>query len=236
MRGILDLILSSQMRLLTSILVLAATILFGSVLCGQSQQALKGVVLDISGAVIPDARVGILSMDQAEETTSDRYGKFIFTNLAPGTYELEASYPGFIPTIVENVQIPTTETEPLKISLQPFGTPPFECGKQPPASYEISRRKKKVGLSGLAEDIHGVPVPQAQLSLSRLGDVQVATTQRTNAKGEFEFPNLGPGKYTLSGKLAGYSALPPTNFWVTRSGLTKVTFMLLKTGQGIICQ
>jgi Carboxypeptidase regulatory-like domain len=236
MRGILDLILSSHMRLLTSILVLAATILFGSVLCGQSQQALKGVVHDISGAVIPDARVGIFSMDQAEETISDRYGKFIFTNLAPGTYELEASYPGFIPTIVENVQIPTTETEPLKISLPPFGTPPFECGKQPPASYEISRRKKKVGLSGLAEDIHGVPVPQAQLSLSRLGDVQVATTQRTNAKGEFEFPNLGPGKYTLSGKLAGYSALPPTNFWVTRSGLTKVTFMLLKTGQGIICQ
>ena len=236
MRGILDLILSSHMRLLTSILVLAATILFGSVLCGQSQQALKGVVHDISGAVIPDARVGIFSMDQAEETISDRYGKFIFTNLAPGTYELEASYPGFIPTIVENVQIPTTETEPLKISLPPFGTPPFECGKQPPASYEISRRKKKVGLSGLAEDIHGVPVPQAQLSLSRLGDVQVATTQRTNAKGEFEFPNLGPGKYTLSGKLAGYSALPPTNFWGTRSGLTKVTFMLLKTGQGIICQ
>jgi hypothetical protein len=236
MRGILDLILSSHMRLLTSILVLAAAILFGSVLCGQSQQALKGVVLDISGAIIPDARVGIFSMDQAEETTSDRYGKFIFTNLAPGTYELEASYPGFIPTIVENVQIPTTETEPLKISLPPFGTPPFECGKQPPASYEISRRKKKVGLSGLAEDIHGVPVPQAQLSLSRLGDVRVATTQRTNAKGEFEFPNVGPGKYTLSGKLAGYSALPPTNFWVTRGGLTKVTFMLLKTGQGIICQ
>jgi hypothetical protein len=236
MSGILKLILSSQCERSERILVFSATTLMALALYGQSHSALKGFVLDISGAVIPDARVGIFSMDQAEETTSDRYGKFIFTNLAPGTYELEASYPGFIPTIVENVQIPTTETEPLKISLPPFGSPPFECGKQPPASYEISRRKKKVGLSGLAEDIHGAPVPQAQLSLSRLGDVQVATTQRTNAKGEFEFPNLGPGKYTLSGKLAGYSALPPTNFWVTRSGLTKVTFMLLKTGQGIICQ
>jgi hypothetical protein len=70
------------MRKIRTILVFSATTLMALALYGQSHSALKGLVLDISGAVIPDARVGIFSMDQAEETTSDRYGKFIFTNLA----------------------------------------------------------------------------------------------------------------------------------------------------------
>ena len=81
------------MRVIRSVLILAATTLMCSAY-GQSQPSLKGVILDISGAVLPSATVRLFSIDQLQETKSDENGEFRFTSLAPGTYTLEATGTG----------------------------------------------------------------------------------------------------------------------------------------------
>jgi hypothetical protein len=230
------------MRTIVSAFVLAAAICMGSVLCGQSQRTLSGVILDMSGAIIPGATIRLFSPSQLYEMKSDSNGQFRFAGLDSGTYELEASSLGFITATIDNVHIPATKTEPLRLILQVwFSSPPADCGKEPPASYEVPRRKKEVGLSGVVRDANWLPIPQAQLNVSRFAKTQVVATQRANDKGEFEFPNLEPGKYTLSGELTSYSmlppsTLPPSGFWITRVSLTTVTLVMLKPGQVIICE
>lgn len=62
----------------------------------------SGTVFDQSGAVVQRASVRLFSLDQALQTKSDDRGRFVFTELLAGVYELQADYPGS-DTTIENV-------------------------------------------------------------------------------------------------------------------------------------
>jgi len=65
-----------------------------------------GTVADPTGAVIPNAIVTATRTGHTPlRTTSDAAGRYSFSNLAPGTYILEASEAGFQTAHVENVRI-----------------------------------------------------------------------------------------------------------------------------------
>jgi hypothetical protein len=74
--------------------------------------ALTGEVLDLSGAVIPEAALGLTN----EETntvlsaTSDDLGRFSSLLLAPGNYQLVVSKPGFRLLTLSGLVISVTET------------------------------------------------------------------------------------------------------------------------------
>jgi len=53
---------------------------------------IAGTVKDVSGAVLPGARVQI---ENGPSAVSDAQGQFLVPNLAPGTYQLTVSYVGF---------------------------------------------------------------------------------------------------------------------------------------------
>src|SRR5579859_2973667 len=74
------------------------------VLCGltsvQAQElagSLSGTVTDSTGAVVPGAKVGVDSGVKGATRTiqTDRAGNFTVTNLAPATYTVTVTAPGF---------------------------------------------------------------------------------------------------------------------------------------------
>src|ERR1700730_11893779 len=62
-----------------------------------STSALNGTVRDASGSVVPDANIVLRNFDTGVErqTVSNESGNYVFLNIQPGKYTLDASRPGF---------------------------------------------------------------------------------------------------------------------------------------------
>ena len=61
----------------------------------QSIVTLEGAITDQSGAPIPGVSVRLYSTKRLSEIKASSDAKFEFTNVDPGKYELEVTYPGF---------------------------------------------------------------------------------------------------------------------------------------------
>jgi Carboxypeptidase regulatory-like domain len=220
------------------------TLVFGilfatSIVCGAGASRdpgfdVSGTILDQSGGVIPRASVRLFSLDELRQTKSDEQGKFAFTELPAGVYELQADYRGFQPTI-ETFKIVSQNIGPLSVTLAIAGTPPFDCGMRSPASYEI-RGAKRIALAGAVIDSKDGPLAGAEVVLSGLDGKKVMATQRTDNKGRFKFYDLAPGKYTIDASVKDHYALPGEPFWITRGTLTKITLDTVPNGAGIVCE
>jgi outer membrane receptor protein involved in Fe transport len=81
--------------------LLSAALIFASATAALSQgtatlSQVSGVVLDPSGAVLVDARVSLHRSGRLQQTTiTDQEGRFRFTQLASGDYEIEVQREGF---------------------------------------------------------------------------------------------------------------------------------------------
>jgi hypothetical protein len=84
-----------------------------------STGAIKGTVLDPSGAVIPGAQVTAKRQyeDNAFESTTDDNGRFLIRNLPVGLYEVRATMNGFKPTVISQVVIRSSELVELNLTL-----------------------------------------------------------------------------------------------------------------------
>lgn len=179
----------------------------------------SGTVFDQSGAVVQRASVRLFSLDQLLQAKSDDQGRFAFTELLAGVYELQADYPGS-DTTIENIVV-SQDIGPLSVILVAPGAP-FHCGMRPPASYEI-RGAERIGLAGFVIDSKDGPLAGAKVTVSGLDKKKALTTQRTDNRGRFEFNDLPPGKYIIAASIKGHRALPGEPFWITRGTLTKIT-------------
>jgi hypothetical protein len=79
--------------------------------------ALRGEVIDPSGAVVPGAQVVVRIADQSFSTKSGRDGAYVFHSLAPGTYTVTVTAKGFAPLTVDEVVIASGQTRELKLPL-----------------------------------------------------------------------------------------------------------------------
>lgn len=82
---------------------------------------ISGLVSDQTGAGIAGALVKLTNIGTSEErqTTTNNFGDYVFSLLAPGRYKLEASAPGFKTIVVENVEVRITQTTSVNITLPP---------------------------------------------------------------------------------------------------------------------
>lgn len=82
--------------------------------------AISGIVLDPSGAVVPDVSVEISNEAEGvtQSTSSNGYGWFVIPLLPPGTYQLQASRTDFKTLGVSDLHIHVTETLRLELHLQ----------------------------------------------------------------------------------------------------------------------
>jgi Ca-activated chloride channel homolog len=80
-------------RLGTSVLVVWCCII-ALTASGQPRGRLAGTVVDAGGLPLPGATVTVTGVETRSATTNER-GEFVFTDLPPGSYHLEASLAGF---------------------------------------------------------------------------------------------------------------------------------------------
>ena len=83
--------------------------------------AITGIVLDPSGAVVPNVSVEISNESEGitQSTSSNEYGWFVIQLLPPGTYQLQAGRTDFKTLVVSALYIHVTETLRLELHLQP---------------------------------------------------------------------------------------------------------------------
>src|SRR5688572_16355418 len=72
-----------------------------------SDARLEGTIADESGSVIPGAAVTVSNVETGfhRSATTDGRGRFVFSNLPPAPYDLEASMTGFKTTIRQGITL-----------------------------------------------------------------------------------------------------------------------------------
>lgn len=109
-------------RLVRSLILLGifVPLLFaGRLLAQSSSGALRGQVVDPSGAAVPEATVTVLSTSGHKATAkANQNGKYEIKGLAPGTYTVQVAAPNFSPFQQGNIVIAAGRIRQLKISLK----------------------------------------------------------------------------------------------------------------------
>ncbi len=92
----------------------------GSTNAQLSAGSVTGIVRDASGSVVADASVMLRNLDTTIEhkTVSNDAGNYVFLNLGPGRYALEASAPGFATKRVAEFVLAVNQTASIDVSLQ----------------------------------------------------------------------------------------------------------------------
>jgi hypothetical protein len=85
----------------------------------QTTGSIAGAIVDPSGAVIPGATITLTRIGSATPVTatSDSQGNYAIPGLAPGSYIIEASYPGFRAARKQNVVIRAGQMQHLTLTL-----------------------------------------------------------------------------------------------------------------------
>jgi len=79
--------------------------------------ALRGAVLDPSNAAVPGASITLTRARQSLHSQSGPDGRYLFTDLAPASYSLSVTAPGFAPLTVPAVLISAAHTRDLDLHL-----------------------------------------------------------------------------------------------------------------------
>jgi hypothetical protein len=94
--------------------------------CASAQtSSIAGTVTDISGAVIPHARVSALNKasNAPRSVETDDSGTYRITNLSPGIYDVLIEKPGFKVAEYSRVELTVDQVQNLNASLAPSATP-----------------------------------------------------------------------------------------------------------------
>jgi hypothetical protein len=157
-----------------------------------STGALKGVTLDPSGAVLPDARLLLINKKTGDtrDIASDSDGRFTFALLPPGNYDIQASKTNFELAALRNLTIHVTETLEVKLQLP------------------------LAGRVDLAEVLSSVPLAQTEASaLGRVVDNNTIINLPLVSRNFTQIAGLSPGVLvgiSNAGELGlGGSALSP---------------------------
>lgn len=101
--------------------------------------AIKGVVVDSSITPVPGAKVSLAVGATNKTVTADKEGRFVFSDLAPGTYFLTASAPLYHSTQT-SIEVKAGEPSITKIQIQPlFSQKPYSTAIKHKGFFECSQ-------------------------------------------------------------------------------------------------
>src|SRR6516164_3088350 len=85
-----------------------------------SSASVTGIVRDASGSLIPNVRIVLKNAGTSVErvATSNSAGNYVFLNIAPGVYSLDATSPGLQVTQIPNFTLDVNQTATLDITMQ----------------------------------------------------------------------------------------------------------------------
>jgi len=154
-------------------------------------------------------------------------GNFLFEQVDPGTYLIEARGPGFAATRSEPFEVQAEkETKGVEITMNTGGR-----------------------IKGVVVTSSGAPVAGAQVRLNENGFVSNKLTSafaalssdaepavpstRTNGKGEFDFDRIAPGAYQIAVEKRGFASRAVNDVNVTREQTTELEPIVLPAGGSI---
>src|SRR5215471_17194845 len=108
-------------KLLGKFAILFVLALLASLCFGQTQTArLQGVVRDVSGAMIPNAKVVAINNQtkDATDATTNASGVYVLPALRPGTYTLTVEAGGFSKTTVSDIELAVSATVAQDVKLE----------------------------------------------------------------------------------------------------------------------
>lgn len=108
---------------LAALFLSSAAVCFPGHLFAQELSAVKGglggVVTDLSGAVVPDAKVTVTGAADQRVVTTDGAGRFTATNLTPGHYTVTVEKAGFKTASAKNLEVVINHVSGVNLALQP---------------------------------------------------------------------------------------------------------------------
>jgi len=98
-------------------------LLFSAAGFAQVRAGLRGRILDASGAVVANAKLQLIetAKDIHRSTTSSSAGDYVFEDLNPGDYQLEAIATGFQRVTVKNVTLAVGQTASIDLVMKVGG-------------------------------------------------------------------------------------------------------------------
>ncbi len=95
-------------------------VILGASLFAQSRGTISGEIVDQSGAVVPGAKVAVVSpaIGLTRETTGNESGYFTVPSLPPGDYEVRVEAPGFKSLMRSNLRLDTDAALSLRLQLE----------------------------------------------------------------------------------------------------------------------
>jgi len=105
-----------------------------------AQSVVSGTVTDPQSAVVPDARVAIMSgQNEVRTTRTDAQGRYRFEAVPPGTYAIAVSAPGFQPATSPAVAITAAQGATRDVSLALAGATDFVSVEGRAPGYQVER-------------------------------------------------------------------------------------------------
>jgi len=196
----------------------------------QSGFTISGTVTYVTGGFVR-ATVRLFSADRVREITTDDHGNFVFTDVSPDTYDLEAGGDSWTWATTEGIRVTDKNLTQLSLIVRP-GTTSGRCviaisGSAARASgLFYGRRVDETNLIGMALDPSGAALADATLVISSANQTWTVTS---NDEGVARFVGLEPGKYMLRLSHIGYWG-ESRPLRVTRENLTRITTVLEPTG------
>ena len=109
-------------RKLFRVAILLAVMFIGAtgVVQAQGLTAVTGTVKDQTGAVIPGVEITVTNAatGTARVVISNEAGVYLANQLAPGTYNIKASLPGFRPKDINNLVLPVNQIVKQDLALE----------------------------------------------------------------------------------------------------------------------
>ncbi len=130
----------------------------------QVSGVISGTILDQSGAVVSGATVSLTRESQSapQETTSDQNGRFFFSNVAAGPFQVTVTLPGFATQTASGV-LASNDTyfvPPISLSLATFVTQVQVMPQEQVAEGQIKEQEKQ-RLIGVVPNFYVSYIPDA---------------------------------------------------------------------------
>ena len=183
------------------LLSLPGRMVFGQV----DEGAIRGVVQDSSGAVVPNATVTLTNTDQGItlEAKSSSSGNYVFSPVRIGNYSITVVAPGFGTTTQQNITVSVGSQVEVNISLKTGGS--SETVTVTTAPPQLQTEEASVGQVMTQKTINDLPLNGRNFTfLAQLGagvNVAQADTRGNAASGAFTANGLRPAQnnYLLDG-------------------------------------
>ena len=103
-------------RLLACLLTLAASVSLSTMHAQVNTPTISGSVVDESVSGVPNAKVvtTIIGTGQQRDAVANGVGEFVLPQLAPGSYRITVTAPGFQTGVVENLTLNIAERASIK--------------------------------------------------------------------------------------------------------------------------